>query len=735
MRAALFAALLLAACSSSPAPLPEVVRATDWVDPRIGTGGLGYAYGSCFVGAAAPHGFAKPGPDTDGPFGTVDFQHYSGYYAGDNRVQAFSSVHLHGTGATDYGVLAVMPTLAFDPTMTSVLDYEADLVKATEQASAGYYSVQLGNGTLVELSATPRVALERYTLPSAGTLVIDLAKTLSGGKVDAALINVDDAAQEITGQLHHLGAMSAGYGGYTIYFVMHTDVAWTSHQLWSDASPISNGASAMGTGVGAAISVPAGATTLAIGMSLVSLDGARANLAAEVQTIDFDAIRSATSDLWEQTLGVVKLTGGSEAQRRTFYTSFYHAFLMPSVIDDDDGTYQLIGQMPVQAVGYHQMSDLSLWDTYRTVAPLYAWLAPDSAHDQARSLIGFGTGLGAFPKWPLAIGETGTMLGASAEIVLADATMRGIADAGGSDAWPLLSEAALDPNAPASVRGGRDQVVAYMQDGYVPSTAYRSVSTTTEYAHDDFALANLAGALGDTADQTTLQARMHGWQQLFDPSVDFLRAKNGTFSTTTFDPFAFGGPDGEYAEADAWQALWAVGAPDPDGLASVLGGSDMAIATLSSMFAQTKTDQETSDPSEANFPRKWYWAGNEPDINAVFTFGDWGRPDLEQQWSRWAEDAYYTDQPDGVPGNDDGGAMGAWYVLATLGIYPVPGSDQWIIAYPRFPKARIDIGGHELVIDASGDGPYTKAILDGTEVASPRISHAQLAAASTLHFE
>jgi predicted alpha-1,2-mannosidase len=731
------ALLATAACSASPTPLPEVTRATDWVDPRIGTGGLGYAYGSCFVGAAAPHGFAKPGPDTDGAFGTVDFQHYSGYYADDNRVQAFTSVHLHGTGATDYGVLAVMPTLAFDPTKTTAIDYEADLVKSTEQASPGYYSVQLGDGTLVELSATPRVAVERYTLPSAGTLVIDLAKTLSGGKVDAATINVDDAAQEITGQLHHLGAMSAGYGGYTIYFVIHADIAWTAHQLWSDANPIGNGASAMGTGVGAALSVPAGATTLAIGMSLVSLDGARANLAAEVQTIDFDAIRAATSDLWEQTLGVVKLTGGSEAQRRTFYTSFYHAFLMPSVIDDDDGTYQLIGQMPTQAVGYHQMSDLSLWDTYRTVAPLYAWLAPDSAHDQARSLVGLGTGLGAYPKWPLAIGETGTMLGASAEIVLADATMRGVADAGGSDAWPMLSEAALDANAPASIRGGRDQVVSYMMDGYVPSTAYRSVSTTTEYAHDDFALANLAGALGDTADQATLQTRMHGWQQLFDPTIDFLRAKSatGTFSTTEFDEFAFGGPDGEYAEADAWQGLWAVGAPDPDGLANVLGGSDMAVATLSNMFASTKTDQETADPSEANFPRKWYWAGNEPDINAVFELADWGRPDLEQQWSRWAEDTYYTDQPDGVPGNDDGGAMGAWYVLATLGIYPVPGSDQWIVAYPRFPKARIDVGGHELVIDAAGDGPYTKAILDGVEVTSPRISHAQLAAASTLHFE
>jgi predicted alpha-1,2-mannosidase len=472
-------------------------------------------------------------------------------------------------------------------------------------------------------------------------------------------------------------------------------------------------------------------------MSLVSLAGARANLVAEVPAVDFDAVRAATSAIWDQTLGVVKLTGGTAVQRRAFYTSFYHAFLMPSVIDDADGTYQLVGQPVAQASGYHQMSDLSLWDTYRTVAPLYAWLAPDSAHDQARSLIGFGDGLGAYPKWPLAIGETGTMLGASAEIVLADATARGVADAGGSDAWTLLRSAAMDPDAPASSRGGRDQVVAYMQYGYVPDSANTSVSTTTEYAHDDFALANLAAALGQSADHDALVARSHGWQALYDPSIGFLRAKTsgGEFSGTAFYEFVFGGPDGEYAEADAWQALWAVGAPDPDGLQTVLGGSDAAIAKLTSFFAQAKTDWETADPSAANFPRKWYWAGNEPDINAAFIFGDWGRPDLEQQWSRWAEDTFFTDQPDGVPGNDDGGAMGAWYVLATLGMYPVPGSDQWIIAYPRFPQARIDVGGHELVIDAAGDGPYTKVLLDDVPITTPRISHAQLIAASKLHFE
>src|SRR5262249_20181975 len=156
------------------------------------------------------------------------------------------------------------------------------------------------------------------------------------------------------------------------------------------------------------------------------------------------------------------------------------------------------------ATGWHQMSDLSLWDTYRTVHSLYAWLAPDSARDAARSLVGFGAGLGAYPKWPLAIGETGAMLGAGAEIVIADAVARDVPGAGGDLAWPLLRSAAMDATSPPGGRGGRVNVEDYMTLGYVPSDHGRSVSLTTEFAHDDFALAQLAGALGQTADRDAL---------------------------------------------------------------------------------------------------------------------------------------------------------------------------------------------------------------------------------------
>lgn len=719
---ALPAALLLVvvACGDNgEGPLPEVTEATSWVDPRIGTGGLGFAHGSCFVGPAAPHGLAKPGPDTSGLFGTINFQHYSGYFAEDDRIQGFSQVHLHGTGATDFGVLSLMPTLSFDPAKLSVVDYETRFAKEDERVEVGYYGVTLANEIDVELTASKRVALHRYTFPAPGTVLLDLDKTLDDGEnVEQTLALTAEGGTEISGSLHHMGGMSSGYGGYTLYFVLRASKPFRATAYGSVA----------------AIELDAGTTTFAIGLSFYSAAGARKNLDTEAYDVDFDRVRAETVAAWEEKLSVVKLSGGTEAQRRTFYTSLYHTFLMPTVISDVDGTFQLTTGPAGTATGFEMFSDLSLWDTYRTVSPLHAWLAPTSARDTARSLVEWGAKTGVFPKWPLAIGETGTMLGASAEIAIADAVVRGVQGTGAEMAWPLLRQAAMETTEPVAGRGGRDAVVPYMQVGYVPMSVSRSVSMTTEYAHDDVALAQLAGALGHTADRDTLMQRSRGWRALYDPSVGFLREKDaaGVFSTKPFDPLPWA--EG-YAEANAWQSLFMPGIHDPDGLAELLGGRTAAVDKLEEMFDLTKEDWDTSDESAANFPRKYYWAGNETVINAPFLFAQLGRPDLTQRWVRWILENIYNDTPAGVPGNDDGGTMGAWYVLSTLGLYPISGTDQWIVGAPLFPRARIVVGDHEMTIDADGSGPYVQAVqLDGVPLDVAQLTHAQLAGARQLRF-
>jgi len=733
--AALIAPALGCGDDGTEPPLGEVTDPLAWIDPRIGTGGLGFGYGSSFVGAAMPHGLAKIGPDTDGPFGTVSFQHYSGYWAGDDKIQSFSHVHLHGAGLGDYGTLAVMPTHAFDPQVTSAAGYEQRFMN--EVARPGAYAVELGDGIAVELVATTHGAAERYDFGGAdGWIVVDLGKAL-GGAVESSSLAVDAAGQTVTGQLHHTGSMSGNYGGYELFFALRAHTAWTEHQVWQDG-PAAPGDAATGTAVGVALHFPAGAPVeLQVGISLVSIAGARANLDAELPAWDLAATRAAAEAAWRAVTGVVLVTDGTPAERRVFYTSLYHAFLMPTVISDVDGSYRLAGVVDPLTTTGRQMSDLSLWDTYRTVHPLYDWLNLDSARDAVRSLAAFGSGLGAFPRWPIAIGEGGAMLGASAEIAVGDAVVKGVVDVGDVD-WPRLRAAAMDPVAPAGGRGGRSGVEAYMQFGYVPSSGGRSVSTTTEFAHDDFALAAVARAAGATADADALTQRRLGWRELFDPSVGFLRgrAEDGSFPSGAFDPTDM---TDEYAEANAWHSLWMAGAHDPDGLAMLFGGRDAAVAKLTEFFTLAKDDWDHADPSAANFPRPYYWHGNEPDLVAPFLFAQLGRPDLTQEWARWVMTTQYSDLPEGVAGNDDGGTLGSWYVFAALGLYPVPGSDRYVVSAPLFPRARVVVGGHELVIeapDAGVDHPYVAGLtVDGVAVPTPELRHDQLLTAHEVRFE
>lgn len=723
---------------SRPPPLPEVTDPLPLTDPTIGTGGIGYSYGSSFVGAAVPHGLVKLGPDTSGRFGTVAFQHFSGYYAEDDVIEQFSHLHLHGAGVADFGVLATMPTASFDPTRRRASDYRTGFAKADEAARPGRYAVRLANGIAVELTATARAAHHVYRFAGGGgAIVVDLAAALDGDDVDDAELTVDAAAGVVRGRLHHRGGMSGNYGGYDLFFTARARTPWTEAQVWSAAAaPSATATTASGTGVGVALIFAEPVVELQVGMSLVDAAGADANLAAELPAWDADATLAAAEAAWRARLGTVAITGGTEAERRAFYASLYHAFLMPTVIGDHDGRYRLHGMTePAVADGFTPMSDFSLWDTYRTVHPLYAWLAPDSARDSTGSLAAFAA-IGGCPRWPIAIGESGTMLGASCDIVVADAVARGVPEHA-ERVWPLLRAAALDANPPPTGRGGRDQVGPYMQYGYVPAEIGRSVSHTTEYAHADFALANLAEHMGDSAAAATLRARSRGWRQLYDPAVGFLRARraDGTFPPGTFDPSAM---SDDYAEANAWHSLWMTAIHDADGLAELLGGRAAAIDKLSFFFDSAELDWDTADPSAAYFPRPYYWHGNEPDLNAAYVFAQLGRPDLTQRWSRWIRDTLYTDRPAGLAGNDDGGTLGAWYVLTSLGLYPVAGSAEFIIGTPSFDRARITVDGHELVIDAPGASSERRYIagvtVDGVALTAPRLTQDDLRRASRIEF-
>ncbi len=735
-------ALLLLACGPS---LPEVSKPVDYAEPRFGSGGWGYTAGSAFVGASLPSGLVKVGPDTTGKNGTLKFLHFDGYWASDDTIQGFSHLHLHGTGACDYGVLTLMPTDLLDASRTTPDGYGAKFSKKSEVSTPGSYAATLTQtGITAELTATTHVAHHRYSFGAAkaGVVVVDLAHHLWRRHHLHAELTLSPADGRAHGQLHSMGGMSKGFGGVDVYFELRAKTPWTQERVWSDASPFADGTTAAGTGVGAALQfdVSDGAPVeLQVAVSFVSNDGAAANLAAEALGFDFDGVRARAAQAWNEQLSVVKVSGGSEDERRLFYSALHHVFVMPGSATDVDGQYRGHDGAVHSADGFTYVSDLSLWDTYRAQNPLVHLLAPSLGRDVARSLHAMAQQGGAFPQWPLATGDTGSMIGASSEVVLADAYARGITDFDAEGAYALLRAAALSPTAPAKGRGGRAGEEAYDRLSYFPATEDGSVSLTTEFATDDFALANLAEALGHAEDTAHLRERMLGYRKLYDPASGFLRARleDGSLAHPgAFDPLVL---SDEYVEANAWHSLWA--APhDVDGLVSLLGGQDAFIAKLTDFFQKSKEEYAALPPDSLlkNMPRPYYWHGNEPDIHAVYLFAQGGRPDLTQEWVRWVEDTWYRPGPDGLAGNDDGGTLSAWYVFSALGLYPLPGSDRYLLGAPRFPRATVAVKGGVFTIEAlevSEKKPYVaKVELDGKALSAPELRHADLKAGKTLRF-
>lgn len=751
-------------------PLTTVSAPLPYVDPFIGSGGFGFRLGSAFPGATAPSGLCKVGPDTRGPFGTVRFLHFNGYWYGDDYIQGFSHLHFHGTGAPDYSVLSVMPLPSWDATRTKAPtadDYESKFQKASESAHPGNYAVTLDRGRIrAELTATLRAAHHRYTF-GAGTsqrvVLFDLNKHLEGAEIDRAEVRLDAATQTLRGSLHHLGGMSRGFGGYTVYFAARTRTPWASAWLWSAGKPPARASvatpSASGQEVGCALLFDADGTPvgeselqkpieLQVGVSLVSEQSAEQSLQAELPSWQFDQTQKQTASDWEKHLQVAQVTGGSERERRIFYSSLYKALLMPSVHSDGKGDFLGFDGRVGNAPDYRYVSDLSLWDTYRTANPLYALLYPELARDVARSLHQMAKTSGAFPKWPLAGGDSGSMIGAPAEVVLADSHLKGVPfDAAG--AFATLRAAAMDEPAPAGGRGGRNNVDSYMKLGYVPARIGGSVSLTTEYARGDFALSELAESLGEKQVAQALRTRSQSYRRLYDAKTGFLRARadDGSFGLGSFDATRY---SNDYTEANAWQSLW-MNDHDAGGLATLLGGPEQAVSKLEEMFRLTKQEFDGQDPQDptlgADRP-SYYWHGNEGDLHAAYLFALLGRPELTQKWSRWLLTAYYSDKPDGLSGNDDGGTLASWYVLSALGMFPLAGSDTYILGMPLFPRVQlqlktgaftveaVDAQSGELVAAVPEDAKVERITLDGAQLPQnvPLIRHRELRAGGVLRF-
>lgn len=724
-------------CWTRPVPSDAPVAATAplsrYVNPFIGTGGVGYGTGSAFPGPQRPFGMVRPGPDTrnDGP-GTP-FSHCAGYAYSDTFIDGFSQTRMHGTGIVDYGTIALMPAIGMTADKISSEGHKAAYDKASEHASPGRYDVGLADGTKVELTATDHVALHRYTFPaSAGadaTVLVDVGHALPSVEILDGHVEFAPDGQTLTGFAHFAGGYSDRFGGMPVYFALRFDRAPTAHGVWKGGALAPGEDARDGGDVGAWATFDASTDAevgAAIGISFVDVAHATANLAAEAPTFDFDGVAAAAEAAWEDALGRVEITAPTERDLTIHYTALYHTLLMPTLAMDVDGSYRGLDGAVHVADGYRYFTDFSLWDTYRTLHPWLSLVYPEAQRDMLRSMTAMSVQAGAPPQWVLGIGETGGMVGDGAAVVFSDSWARGVRDFDVEAAYAVLRDSATKK----LPKGGRDHVEDYVSRGFVPIEAGgASGSITLEYAEDDFALSTLAASLGKTDDAAMFEARAHAWKNLWDAESGYLlgRHEDGAFPVD---------------DVTAWQDYWAEGSTqqytwfvphDVAGLADAMGGRDAFLDRLDGFFAQSSCD----NPTTHLLPKTYYWHSNEPILAVPWMFAELDDAARTGKWARWALATQYGDGPDGLPGNDDGGAMSSWALFAGLGIYPRIATSEYVVGAPALVKATLHLPGGDFTIQTHGplDGFAASATWNGEKLARPRLDHALLAGGGVLDIE
>ncbi len=727
--------------------LPE--RLVDRVDPFIGTGGQGFNVGSGLPGATVPFGMIKVSPqNAPADWGTpAKFYNCSGYWYDYEAIYGFGQLHISGTGTPDYGVLVFQPQLGMDEDRTDEQLYKQVYDKETEEAHPGYYHVTYPeSGITTELTATQRSSLMRFSYPADSDAVVlfDLAKTLDGQEIVDSTYELDADARELKGMIDFDGSMTGRDGTLKIYFFGRFDTDIVASGAFQDGVLQDGATSGSGTELGCYFHMDlpeSKQVQLQVGISYVSVEQAKKNLDAEQSGFDFEGLRGQAEELWQSHLERVRISGGSLEEQTTFYTAMYHVFMAPTRFQDVDGQYMAFDKQVHQTEDFVYYTDFSLWDTFRTLHPILVLIAPEEETDMVKSLLDMKEKGGTLPRWPIGASYSGAMIGSHADAVISDTYVKGLTDFDADFALEAMVQTA-DNTVPEEARfKGRSGMEHYLNYGYVPADLVgSSASKTLEYVYNDWNVAMMAQALGETEIAERMLERSKNYALIWDDETAFFRGMNsdGSFvdADDDFNPNVW---KDYYTEANAWQYLWFV-PHDPLGLAVLFGGVDAMLEKLNYFFEQSELEQQEEDLTGGLLPPIYYWQGNEPDIHAATLFNELGRPDLAQKWMRWIAETHFNATPAGIPGNDDCGTMSAWYVFGALGLFPLPGKDIYYLHAPIFPDTVVDLGnGRTLQIQApaaTSENIYIQAVrFNGEEIHEPWIKHTTLAEGGTLEFD
>ena len=713
-----------------------------YVNPFIGTGGHGHTY----PGAVVPNGMIQPSPDTR----IYEWDACSGYYYEDTTINGFSHTHVSGTGCADYGDVLLMPTVGkqeYHPmgAKGQQMAYCSAFSHDNEVAQPGYYSVLLERYNVkAELTATKRAAIHRYTFPEAedAGFILDFDYSIERQTNEEMKIEVISDT-EIRG---HKKTVYWAFDQYINFYAKFSKPF--TYTLVTDSVALEEGGPLLPTAK-VLLQFPTAQNEevlVKVGVSAVDMDGARKNVEAEIPGWDFDGVRSAARQAWNDYLSKIDIRTQNADQRTMFYTALYHTGLQPNLFTDADGRYFGMDLKPHQgSVDEPVYTIFSLWDTFRAYHPLMTIIDPELNEAFIRSLIQKEKEGGVFPMWELAGNYTGTMIGYHAASLIADSYAKGYRNFDVKEAYRaclrtaeydttgIITHPRVLPHLMPQAKYWKNKI------GYVPCDKdNESVAKALEYAYDDWCISQLAEAMGDEPNRTKYAAFAEGYKVYFDPSTRFMRGLDSEGNwRTSFNPRASTHRNDDYCEGTAWQWTWFV-PHDVDSLVELMGGRDAFIGKLDSLFVADSSLEGESVSVDISGLIGQYAHGNEPSHHIAHLYNYVGQPYKTQALVDSVLHTLYFNEPNGLSGNEDCGQMSAWYVLNAMGFYQVcPGKPVYSIGRPLFDEAAIRLqNGNTFTIIAhnnSRDNKYVrKIILNGEELAAPFFNHQDIVNGGTL---
>lgn len=693
-------ALVLAGFSMSVSAAQDSF--TQFVNPYIGTGGHGHV----FLGANVPFGAVQLGPTQI----TRGWDWCSGYHYSDSLIIGFGHMHLSGTGIGDLGDIAFLPT--FDAkTYTERFSHDAEYVRP------GYYTVRLADSKiLVELTATQRAGMHRYTYPLSSKqplLKLNLKQGIGWDKMTKCQLTQENPTT-VSGY-----RLSEGWAkDQRVYFVAEFSRAVKLQEMQADSVGVFSFDDATKP------------LLVRVGISAVSVDNAKANLRAEIKDWNFDRVAQEADAAWNDELGKIKVETPNLDDKTIFYTGLYHTMITPSVFSDVNGQYRGSDGKIYQG-DFVNYTTLSLWDTYRAAHPLMTIIHPEKQRDIAQTFLHIFQQQGKLPVWHLVGNETDCMVGNPGIPVLADIVLKG---------FDVDKKAAYQAMRTSSLLDERslDNLKKF---GYIPwnrDSTFETVAKGLEYALADACVAKVAKLLGEKKDYQYFFNRSKSYKYYFDKKTGFMRGvDNGKFREP-FNPFHSSHRNDDYTEGNAWQYTWLV-PHDVPGLIKLFGGKRPFVTKLDSLFTISGDLGENASPDISGLIGQ-YAHGNEPSHHILYMYNYVGQHDKTAEKVREVLKTMYHNDFDGLSGNEDVGQMSAWYILSSLGIYQVePAGGRYMFGSPLFDKAVVNVGkGKTFTIIAhnnSAKNVYVQQIkLNGRPYKKLYIDYKDIVSGGTLEF-